>query len=141
MRLHLAMPITPHGLCPSSMVVGPCRVAWAGSPALSALQRVRITLPPGRRVAKPRRSQPTRKLAKPVCKRSVEGGYLFTSEGLREALKGFDFKRALDMLQGLEALPAPMADGKRSRFFRVGGTGMRLYQITPEKLEGSDYGA
>ena len=33
--------------------------------------------------------------------------YLFTAEGLREALKGFDFKRALDVLLELGALPVP----------------------------------
>jgi putative DNA primase/helicase len=67
--------------------------------------------------------------------------YLFTAEGMREALKGFDFKRALDVLQELGALPASGADGKKSRFIRVGGMGSRLYPINPEKLEGSDHGA
>lgn len=67
--------------------------------------------------------------------------YLFTADGMREALKGFDFKRALDVLQELGALPAPGADGKRARFIRVGGMGSRLYPINPEKLEGSDHGA
>ena len=67
--------------------------------------------------------------------------YLFTADGMREALKGFDFKRALDVLQELGALPAPGADGKRARFYRVGGNGAKLYPITPEKLEGGDYGA
>ena len=67
--------------------------------------------------------------------------YLFTAEGMREALRGFDFKRALDVLQELGALPAPGADGKRARFYRIGGTGAKLYPITPEKLEGGDYGA
>jgi len=67
--------------------------------------------------------------------------YLFTADGMREALKGFDFKRALDVLQELGALPAPGADGKRARFYRVGGTGAKLYPITPENMEGGDYGA
>jgi putative DNA primase/helicase len=67
--------------------------------------------------------------------------YLFTSAGMREALKGFDFKQALNVLQELGALPAPGADGKRARFYRVGGTGAKLYPITPAKIEGSDYGA
>jgi putative DNA primase/helicase len=67
--------------------------------------------------------------------------YLFTAEGMREALKGFDFKRALDVLQELGALPAPGADGKRARFYRVGGMGAKLYPLNPEKLEGGDYGA
>ena len=67
--------------------------------------------------------------------------YLFNAEGMREALKGFDFKRALDVLQELGALPAPGADGKRARFYRVGGMGAKLYPITPEYMEGGDYGA
>lgn len=67
--------------------------------------------------------------------------YLFTAEGMREALKGFDYKRALDVLQELGALPAPGADGKRARFYRFGGVSVKLYPITPEKLEGGDYGA
>ena len=67
--------------------------------------------------------------------------YLFTADGMREALKGFDFKRALDVLQELGALPAPGADGKRARFYRVGGTGAKLYPISPGNMEGGDYGA
>ena len=31
--------------------------------------------------------------------------YLFTADGMREALKGFDFKRALDILEAAGALP------------------------------------
>jgi putative DNA primase/helicase len=75
--------------------------------------------------------------------RSKDDGreYLFTADGMREALKGFDFKRALDVLQELGALPAPGADGKRARFYRVGGVGAKLYPITPESMEGGDYGA
>jgi putative DNA primase/helicase len=75
--------------------------------------------------------------------RSKDDGreYLFTADGMREALKGFDFKRALDVLQELGALPAQGSDGKRSRHYRVGGMGVRLYPINPEKLEGADYGA
>lgn len=67
--------------------------------------------------------------------------YLFTPAGMREALKGFDFKRALDVLQELGALPAPGSDGKRARFTRMHDFRGRLYPINPEKLEGGDYGA
>jgi putative DNA primase/helicase len=67
--------------------------------------------------------------------------YLFTADGMREALKGFDFKRALDVLQELGALPAPGPDGKRARFYRVSGAGAKLYPITPEKLDADDHGA
>lgn len=67
--------------------------------------------------------------------------YLFTSEGMREALKGFDFKRALDVLQELGALPAPSANGERARFFRFAERGMKLYPINPDKLAGAAHGA
>jgi len=60
--------------------------------------------------------------------------YFFTSEGMREALKGFDFKRALDELESAGALPAPGADGKRARFFRFDGRGMKLYPINFDRL-------
>lgn len=67
--------------------------------------------------------------------------YLFTADGMREALKGFDFKRALDVLQELGAVLAPGSDGKRARYYRIGGRGTKLYLINPEKLESGDYGA
>lgn len=66
--------------------------------------------------------------------------YLFTTGGLREALKGFDFNRALDTLQAGGALAAPGADGKRSRLIRIGGERKRFYPIQYEKL-GDDHGA
>lgn len=66
--------------------------------------------------------------------------YLFTADGMREALKGFDFNRALDALQEAGALPAPGADGKRARFYRVGGRGVKLYPVQVDKL-GGDHGA
>lgn len=67
--------------------------------------------------------------------------YLFTSEGMREALKGFDFKRALDALQELGALPESTANGERSRFFRIAHRGVKLYPINPDKLAGGNHGA
>lgn len=66
--------------------------------------------------------------------------YLFTADGMREALKGFDFNRALDALQESGALPTPGADGKRARFYRIGGRGVKLYPIQADKL-GGDHGA
>jgi putative DNA primase/helicase len=67
--------------------------------------------------------------------------YLFTAEGMREALTGFDFRRALDVLQEAEALEAPAADGKRARFFRIGGRGVKLYPIQADRLDGGEHGA
>jgi putative DNA primase/helicase len=75
---------------------------------------------------------------------SIEGReYLFTADGMREALKGFDFKRALDILQEAGALPVPGADGKRAKFYRIAGrpgSGVKLYPVQAEKL-GGDHGA
>lgn len=66
--------------------------------------------------------------------------YLFNADGLKEALKGFDFKRALDTLQEAGALPKPEANGERSRPMRIEGRTVRLYQINPDKL-GAVHGA
>jgi putative DNA primase/helicase len=60
--------------------------------------------------------------------------YLFTAEGMRETLKGFDFKRALDDLQHVGALPAPQKKGERAKPERIGGRLMKLYAINTEKL-------
>ncbi len=68
--------------------------------------------------------------------RDTEGGrvYLFTSEAMREALKGFDFRRALDHLSEADMLPKAQANGERSRFYRIGGRPMKLYPIASDKL-------
>jgi putative DNA primase/helicase len=66
--------------------------------------------------------------------------YLLNNEGLREALTGFDFKRALDALQEAGALAPGDADSKRSKMQRTGGRLLRLYTIFPDKLE-ADHGA
>lgn len=72
--------------------------------------------------------------------RDVDGGrvYLFNAEGLREAVKGFDFKRALDILQEAGALPA--TSGERAKAQRIFGQLVRLYPIIADKL-GGDHGA
>ncbi|HRH79462.1 MAG TPA: DUF927 domain-containing protein [Thiobacillaceae bacterium] len=67
--------------------------------------------------------------------------YLFNADGLREALKGFDFKRALDVLQETGVIPVPGADGKRARFYRIGGRGVKLYPVQADKLTGGEHGA
>ena len=70
--------------------------------------------------------------------RSSDGAraYLFNADGLREALKGFDFGRALDVLQQAGAIEAPGADGKRAKFMRIGGQGMKLYTVRPDRIKG-----
>ncbi|MDD2713013.1 MAG: DUF927 domain-containing protein [Simplicispira sp.] len=62
--------------------------------------------------------------------------YWFTGDGLREALKGFDFARALDVLQLQGLIPAPGTDGKRARAKRIRGRVIKLYQVHPEGMGG-----
>ncbi|SFH21573.1 putative DNA primase/helicase [Nitrosospira sp. Nsp14] len=61
--------------------------------------------------------------------------YLFSATGLQEALKGFDYKRALNVLQEAGALPKSDASGRKSKFRRPGGKGGKYYPIRPDKLE------
>ena len=65
--------------------------------------------------------------------------YLFTTDGMREATKGIDFKRALDMLEEVKALPKPGANGERAKYFRIAGRGLKLYPIDADKLAGGEY--
>lgn len=60
--------------------------------------------------------------------------YLFTADGMREATKGLDFKRALDVLQEAKALPTPGANGERANFMRIAGRPVKLYSIDPDQL-------
>ena len=70
--------------------------------------------------------------------RTGDGGrvYLFSADGLREALKGFDFSRALDALQQAGAIEAPGADGKRVKSMRIRGQVMKLYAVRPDQIKG-----
>ena len=56
-------------------------------------------------------------------------------------MKGFDFKRALDVLQTAVALPPPGANGERAKFQRIDGRGMKLYPIKADKLTGEAHGS
>lgn len=68
--------------------------------------------------------------------RSSEEGahYLFTSEGMREALNGFDFNHALKALQNAGLL-APGASGKSSTTMLIHSRKVRVYVVTPNKSE------
>lgn len=66
--------------------------------------------------------------------------YLFTASGMKEALKGFDLRRALDVLVQCDALEKPGADGKRARLERINGESVRVYRIDATKLQGEDRG-
>ena len=68
-----------------------------------------------------------------VTHRQGEMVYLFTSEGMREALKGQDLKRALSKLHDAGLLQKDR-DGKHSEQQRVGNATHRVYPITPSQL-------
>jgi putative DNA primase/helicase len=70
--------------------------------------------------------------------RSVAGEriYLFNADGMREALKGFDFNRALDALQQAGVIDKAGADGKRAKYIRIQGQGVKLYFVQPARNEG-----
>jgi len=60
--------------------------------------------------------------------------YLFNAAALRESLNGFDFKRALDILQKLDVLPKSGANGERAKAERIGGRLTKYYYINSNKL-------
>ncbi len=62
--------------------------------------------------------------------------YLFNADGLREALKGFDFKRALDVLESCGVIPKASAAGERSKTENVGGRKVRVYPVRADALQG-----
>jgi putative DNA primase/helicase len=64
--------------------------------------------------------------------------FLFNADGLREALKGFDFKRALDVLGQAGALPPASASGERAKPQRVDGIKARLYEVRADALDTGD---
>lgn len=67
--------------------------------------------------------------------------YYLTAGAMREAAKGFDLKRALDVLGEAEALPPPNGKGERGKAMRVpSGDVVKLYAIAYAKL-GSAAGA
>ncbi|SFK87390.1 putative DNA primase/helicase [Nitrosomonas aestuarii] len=65
--------------------------------------------------------------------------YLFTKDGMHEALKGFDFKRGLDVLENIGALQKPgnSDNGKRTVQRKIGGKNRRLYAINATLLSDS----
>lgn len=58
--------------------------------------------------------------------------YLFNSSGMREALKGFDFNRALDELEQLGFIGKAGADGKRAKKVRTPQGPINLYAVALE---------
>ncbi len=74
--------------------------------------------------------------------RDTQDGRLYrvTAEGMREALRGFDFKRALDELEACGVLPKAGADGKRAKPENIGGRKVRVYEVRADEL-GGDHGS
>ena len=70
--------------------------------------------------------------------RNADGGrvYLFNKDGMREALTGFDFNRALDALQQAGLISAPGAMGERAKNLRIRGRAMKLYAVRVDAIEG-----
>jgi putative DNA primase/helicase len=60
--------------------------------------------------------------------------YLFTPGGFREATKGFEIKRTLDVLQDVGAIPPCQSNGERAKLKRIDGRTKKLYHVNPEKL-------
>ncbi|MBL8458240.1 MAG: DUF927 domain-containing protein, partial [Zoogloea sp.] len=72
-----------------------------------------------------------------------QGGrlYLFTADGLREALKGYDLKRALDLLEKAGVIPKANAKGERAKPENIGTRKVRVYQVRGDVLQGGGDGA
>jgi putative DNA primase/helicase len=69
--------------------------------------------------------------------RNVECGriYLINSAGMKDALAGFDFKTALDILEAAGVIEKNPSSSERSSTFRIQGQSFRLYCIERAKLE------
>ena len=61
--------------------------------------------------------------------------YYFSSAGLNEATKGFDFKRALECL-AIKGILSKDCDGKKSQSMRINGPPTRVYVVSFAKLVG-----
>lgn len=60
--------------------------------------------------------------------------YYLIPDGMKEALKGFDFKLALDLLEQNGIIPPANASGERAQPVRVRGKPARLYRVNLERL-------
>jgi putative DNA primase/helicase len=56
--------------------------------------------------------------------------YHFTPDGLKEATKGFDLKRVIEVLVAAKWMPAADSSGKAAQVIWAGGKSKRLYSIT-----------
>lgn len=61
--------------------------------------------------------------------------YLFTSKGLKDALKGFDVKRYLEVLEDCGVIPKRSAGSReRAKTMRIDGHSVRVYTVLVRKL-------
>ena len=72
-----------------------------------------------------------------------DGGrvYLFSAAGMREALKGFELGRALDVLEAAGVIPKASATGERSKAVTIGTRKVRVYPVMADALHGGHHGA
>lgn len=75
--------------------------------------------------------QPVRDRAGYWRQRDGERVYLFTAAGMREALRGFDYRRALVHLEQAGMLRAPNARGDRQDSIRIHGGKTRVFTVKP----------
>jgi putative DNA primase/helicase len=67
--------------------------------------------------------------------RAKEGTiYYFSSTGMREALKGFDFGAGLDVLQAEGIIDKPGANGERAKTKRFDSRPVKVYEVASWKL-------
>lgn len=78
--------------------------------------------------AEPQHTPPVRDRAGYWRDRDGERVYLFTGQGLKDALKGHDFKRALDHLEQAGMLKTR---NKTERIRAIGGTTKKFYTVKP----------
>ena len=76
-------------------------------------------------------SQPVKDRAGYWRQRDGERVYLFTAAGMRDALRGFDYKRALAHLEQAGMLRAPNARGDRQDSIRINGSKTRVFTVKP----------
>ncbi|MEY5099200.1 MAG: hypothetical protein RJA36_1919 [Pseudomonadota bacterium] len=76
-------------------------------------------------------AQPVRERAGWWRRRDDERVYLFTAVGMREALRGFDYRRALMHLEQAGMVRKANARGDRQDSLRIAGQRVRVFQVTP----------
>lgn len=75
--------------------------------------------------------QPVRERAGYWRQRDGERVFLFTAAGMRDALRGFDYRRALLHLEQAGMLRAPNARGDRQDSIRIHGSKTRVFTVKP----------